>query len=111
VATGAMAVLRQVGDGVVFVVRLQPNAGANRIIGVAEDAEGEAMIKAMVTAAPEKGKANSALVGLLAKSWKIPKFDISVIKGMTNQRKTLHIAGNSDKLNAHLGHLIGEYHV
>jgi uncharacterized protein YggU (UPF0235/DUF167 family) len=45
------------------------------------------MIKAMVTAAPEKGKANSALVGLLAKSW------------------------NSDKLNAHLGHLIGEYHV
>jgi len=87
VATGAMAVLRQVGDGVVFVVRLQPNAGANRIIGVAEDAEGEAMIKAMVTAAPEKGKANSALVGLLAKSWKIPNPTFRSLRGWQTSAK------------------------
>ncbi|MDA0656376.1 MAG: DUF167 family protein [Proteobacteria bacterium] len=106
-----MALLRQVRDGVVFVVRLQPSAGANRIIGALEDAEGEPMIKAMVTAAPEKGKANSALIGLLAKSWKIPKSDVSVIKGMTERRKTLHIAGDFDKLNAHLEHLVGENNV
>ena len=80
-ATGAMALLRQVEDGVVFVVRLQPSAGANRIVGVLEDAEGVPMIKAMVTAAPEKGKANNALIGQLAKSWKISKTDISSLRG------------------------------
>lgn len=48
----------------------------------------------MVTAPPESGKANAALLKLLAKAWKLPKTSLSVISGATARRKVVHIAGD-----------------
>ena len=82
------------------MVRLQPAAAAERILGIVEDAASDSMLKVAVTAPPEKGKANAALVKLLSKRWKIPKSEISIIKGVTERRKTVHIAGAPDRLRS-----------
>jgi len=48
-------------------------------------------LKAYVTAAPEKGKANKALVGLLSAHFKVKKKDIRIIRGEHAQIKTVQI--------------------
>jgi uncharacterized protein (TIGR00251 family) len=82
------------GDGVVAVFRLTPKSSANAIRGVARDADGSVHIKAAVTAAPEGGKANAALLKLLAKTWKLPKTSLTIVSGATSRRKVVHIAGD-----------------
>lgn len=81
-------------DGVRLFVRVTPGAGRNAIAGTAADAAGQKFLKVMVTAAPENGKANAAVVKLLAKTWKLPKSAISVVSGETARRKTLEITGD-----------------
>lgn len=70
-------------------VRLTPKASRNAITGWAEGANGQRFLKASVTAVPEKGKANDALIALLAKTWGIPKSSIVIERGATDRVKTL----------------------
>ncbi len=76
-------------------VKLTPKASKNAILGWTEDENGEKLLKASVTAVPEKGKANKALISLLAKHWKIPKSAIEIVRGETDRLKTLEIAGET----------------
>lgn len=55
-----------------LLVRLTPKAAQNKVQGWATDETGQKILKASVTAVPEKGKANEALITLLAKTLKIP---------------------------------------
>lgn len=75
-------------------MRLSPGAGRNRIEGLVEDADGVPMLKVAVTAPPEGGKANGALVKLLAKAWRLPKTTIGITAGATSRRKTLLVRGD-----------------
>ena len=63
-------------------------------------ADGLAHLKARVTAVPEKGKANKALVALLSKALKIPKTTISIISGDTARQKILRIEGDPEDLKS-----------
>lgn len=83
-------ILTPTDDGVLLKVRIAPKASANRIGQPYGDA-----LKVSVTAAPEKGKANAALVKLLAKTLGIAKSDIEVIAGQTDRNKTLKLRGLS----------------
>ena len=87
-----------VSGGVRLRVRLTPRASRSCIGAVACEAEGAAYLKVMVTAPPEAGKANSALIALLAKRWKLPKTSFSIIAGLTDRRKVLFIEGDSSEL-------------
>lgn len=89
-------------QGVRVRVRLSPKASGNRVTGLQIDAEGDFFLKAQVTAVPEGGKANAALIKLLAKEWKLAKSGVEVIQGATDRNKTLHITGNSEQLLAQL---------
>ena len=53
-------------------------------------------LKAYVTAAPEKGKANKALIELLSAYFKVKKKDIRIIRGQHAQLKTVRI--ETDKI-------------
>lgn len=79
-------------------MRLTPKASVNRIQGLIADAGGGMALKASVTAVPEKGKANAALIKLLAKAWSLPKTSLTVISGVTDRNKVLHIAGDPNVL-------------
>ena len=85
-------------DGVTVSVRLTPKASVNRIQGLIADAGGGMALKASVTAVPEKGKANAALIKLLAKAWSLPKTSLTVISGVTDRNKVLHIEGDPNVL-------------
>ena len=79
-------------------VKLTPKAAANRLQGVTPDL----VLKVAVTAVPENGKANAALIALLAKFWKLPKSAFEIESGATDRRKVLLIEGDADALAARL---------
>lgn len=88
--------------GVTVDVRLQPGASRNQIDGTARLDDGMAVLRARVSAPPEKGKANEALARLLAKAWKLPKSSIELLKGQSDRRKTLLLRGGDRNLLASL---------
>lgn len=67
-------------------VRVTPKASRNAI--VAEDGT----IRVYVTAVPEGGKANTAVVKLLAKALGVPKSRLTLIRGETARDKVFRIA-------------------
>ncbi len=85
-------------DGLRVALRVQPGARSTRVDGPATLDDGSAVLKVRVTEAPEGGKANAAVVKLLAKAWKLPKGALRVTAGAKNRRKTLLVAGDPDEL-------------
>jgi len=81
--------------GVRVRIRLTPRAGRTAVTGRAVDADGSPILKAAVTAVPERGAANEALIALLAKSWRLPKTSLAVIGGATDRTKLIEIAGDA----------------
>ncbi len=90
--------LTAASDGVRLSVRLQPGASAERIIGLITDADGGVALKVAVTAPPAEGRANDALLRLLAKAMGLPKRDLSLTRGAADRRKLVHVAGDAARL-------------
>ena len=59
-------------------------------------------LKVSVTTAPEGGKANEAVIALMAREWGVAKSAISVVSGATDRRKLVEIRGPSQDLLARL---------
>lgn len=89
-------------DGVQIAVRLQPRSAADRVVGLAEDADGSIVLKVAVTAPPVGGKANGALLRLLAKLWRLPQRDLAVVLGQRDRRKIVRVAGDPAALAARI---------
>jgi uncharacterized protein (TIGR00251 family) len=87
-----------VPQGLRVALRLTPKASRDAIQGVAPDADGAGILKVQVTAVPEDGKANAALIKLLSKAWKIPKTGMDIVQGATDRRKVLLISGDGAEL-------------
>jgi uncharacterized protein YggU (UPF0235/DUF167 family) len=83
-----------VSDGLCLRVRLTPKARRSAIDGLMAEADGSVVLKVAVTAVPEKGRANEALIELLAREWHIPRSSITLESGATDRRKVLHLAGD-----------------
>ena len=81
--------VKPVPEGLHIHIRLTPKASRDAILGWVAGADGQPVLKVSVTAVPEKGKANDALIALLAKSWKLPKGAILLVRGETDRNKTL----------------------
>jgi uncharacterized protein (TIGR00251 family) len=69
-------------DGTILSVKAQPGARRNEVRGVQDGA-----LKVCVTQAPEKGKANKALVEVLAKWLGVKKSQVELITGETASQK------------------------
>ena len=89
---------RVAADGVRIRLRVQPRARRNRAGGLADEADGGVALKVAVTAAPEDGRANAAVVALLAEEWNVPKTTLTVVAGATDRRKTIHLQGDPRRL-------------
>ncbi len=97
-ATERAAPFLATGGGLKVAVILVPKASANRVGGVADGGDGKARLKVSVTAAAEGGKANAALIKLLAKTWRLPKTAFKITAGPASRRKTLFIEGDTEIL-------------
>lgn len=83
-------------------IRLTPKASRNQVQGVAAESDGQAVLKVQVTAVPEDGKANAALVKLLAKTWRLPRTTLDIVQGATDRRKVVLISGDAEDLRQRL---------
>ncbi len=63
-------------------VKVTPNANEDKVIGM----DGK-VLKVKVRASPEKGKANQAVIDLLAKHYKVPKRSVIIKSGETSRVK------------------------
>jgi uncharacterized protein len=75
-------------------VRLSPRACCNRLDGVVRLADGATTLKVSVTAPPEEGRANDALLQLLAREWDLPLRDLRIAGGRKSRRKLVHVIGD-----------------
>ena len=93
-------------DGLILHVRLTPKGGRDAVDGIEILSDGKSVLKARVRAVPEDGKANDALVKLIAKTFQVSASHVSLEAGATSRIKTLRIAGDArvliDALNAAL---------
>lgn len=77
-------------DGVRIAARVSPRASKNGV--VASDTE----LRIRVTAAPEDGRANTAVIKLLAKQLHCAKGAISIVQGASTRAKVIEIVGLSE---------------
>ncbi len=87
-----MARLRTRDGGILFALRLTPKGGRDAVEGWSVGADGSEHLKARVASPPEDGKANAALIALLAKTLDVRKTTIEIIAGETSRLKTIAIA-------------------
>lgn len=88
--------------GVAVRLRVTPRGGDDRIEGLARDAEGKRFLKVRVSAVAEKGRANMAVLKLLAKAWRLPRTALSVTAGETGRNKVVTVAGDAAALEARI---------
>lgn len=80
--------LTQRAADVTVAVKLKPRSGADRIAGVREN-----MLEVHVKAPPVDGKANEALVRVIARAVGRPRSEVELLRGKTGRRKVVLIRG------------------
>lgn len=75
-------------EGVILSVKVTPKAKQNKIVVQEND-----LLKIYVTAAPEKGAANLAVVALLSEHFHIAKNRIVLLRGAASRNKEFLLEG------------------
>ena len=88
-------------DGLLIRIHARPGGRRDEIEGLRAEAGGGAL-RVTVRAAAEDGKANAAIVKLLAGEWELPRASISLLTGAKDRRKSFHLAGEPQALLARL---------
>ena len=74
------------GEGLILRIRVQPRSSREGFAEVLGD-----QIKLRVNAPPVDGKANAQVIRYLAKSFGVPKAQITILSGETGRDKRIHI--------------------
>jgi hypothetical protein len=72
-------------------VKVTPRSSKNQIAGKEKE-----FYRVRVTSAPVEGKANDALIALLAEELGVPKRDIEIVSGKTGRLKTVKVRGMTE---------------
>ncbi|MBC8167331.1 MAG: DUF167 domain-containing protein, partial [Bryobacteraceae bacterium] len=70
-----------------FAVKVIPKSSKDEVTGLLDDGS----LRLKVTAAPVKGKANSAVCELLAEQFNVPKRNVEVLRGETSHIKQIRV--------------------
>lgn len=89
-------------DRLVLALRVTPKAARTCIDGLGVDAAGKSFLKLRVSEVAEKGKANDAVIKLLAKEWKLPRSSLNIVAGASDRNKRIEILGNPQELSKHI---------
>ena len=68
-----------------FKIKVTPHARQNKVV------ESDGLLRVYTTAAPEKGRANSAVIELLAEYFDVPKSRIKILNGLAFREKTVTV--------------------
>jgi uncharacterized protein (TIGR00251 family) len=97
------AFLRRTDGGVTVELRARPGARRNAL----DCGDGKAL-SAVVTAPAEDGKANKAVIELLAATWRMPKSAFEIARGAANRDKVFSIAGEPAELAGRIASWVRE---
>ncbi|MBW8618600.1 MAG: DUF167 domain-containing protein [Hyphomicrobiales bacterium] len=89
-------------DGLVLHIRLTPKGGRDAIDGIEPLSNGQSVLKVRVRAVPEDGKANNALIKLIADTLDCAASSIEIVSGATARIKTFKIVGDGQALGERL---------
>lgn len=92
--------------GLLLTIRLTPKGGRDAIDGTAVLADGSAVLKVRVRAAPSDGEANAALTRLMAKSLGVAPGQVGIVSGATSRIKRVMIEGDRAVLAAALEKIV-----
>lgn len=96
--------LEETSVGIVLPVKAQPGARRNGVVG-----EQAGSLKVAVTQAPEKGKANEAIVEVLADLLELKRNQLRLVSGATSSQKRFLVTGVTlDELRQRIEKLWGE---
>lgn len=101
------AFLRDTVDGVVAQLRVTPKSSADQLAGLHAAADGSVSLQLKVRAQPEKGKANTAVIALMANWLGLPKSRLEIVAGHADRRKSLLIRGDADDIRQKISRLQG----
>ncbi|OGL67073.1 hypothetical protein A2856_00910 [Candidatus Uhrbacteria bacterium RIFCSPHIGHO2_01_FULL_63_20] len=76
-----------------MTIHVKPNARATRIVSWLDDTT----VKVEVTAPPEKGKANEAVLRLLSDELGIPRSSIELVRGASTRMKQVRLPEGTKK--------------
>jgi uncharacterized protein (TIGR00251 family) len=85
-------------NGVRVAIRLTPRGRGDRVEGIVRGADGATALQVSVTAPPAEGRANDALLRLLAKRWGVARRDLAIVAGLKSRNKLVHVAGDPEAL-------------
>ncbi len=91
--------------GIAIHVRLTPKSSATNVHGVERRGE-KLFLKVSVTAPPEDGKANAALVSAIAAWLDVPKSKVSLETGQKSRIKTVLVAEEPNRLRTKFAQLL-----
>lgn len=74
-----------------LAVYVHPKSAKNSLVGWTTTEKEKAELLVKLTAVPAEGKANAALVTLLAKELGVPKSSIAITRGQSSRHKLLKI--------------------
>ena len=75
----------------IIAVRLTPKASADRVGDTRKLPNGDEQLVVYVTAPPEDGKANEAMIRLLAKHLNVAASRLTIMRGQTNRNKLVRV--------------------
>ena len=84
--------IQETPDGVIFKVIVQPRGSKNEIVGLQGDA-----LKIRLTAPPVEGAANKMCIEFLAKSLKVRKSDVEIVRGQGSRTKKMLVRSATRK--------------
>lgn len=83
-----MIQIREHADGCILSVRAQPGARRDAVVG-----EHAGMLKVAVSAPPDKGRANEAIIEVLSTALGIKRSQVELISGATSRQKQFLLRG------------------
>jgi len=83
-----------------FAVRLTPKGGRDRVEGWTTEPDGKRYLKARVSAPPEDGKANEALIRLLADTLSIGRSKVRIVSGAASRLKMIEAECSPSELSS-----------
>ena len=86
-----MLAVRRDGERVMFTIRVTPRASATTVAG-----ERDGVLLVRVTAPPVEGKANDAVVALLAEMLGMPRGEVQVVGGASSRTKRVSVPRDAE---------------
>jgi len=98
--------LRPGKGGLLLSVRATPKSSRDEVTGLYRDPNGAVSLAVKVTAAPDKGRANRAVIETVAAWAGVPKSRLSLASGETERHKVLLLEGESTRLAERVAELM-----